>query len=424
MPCPHGKASAKVCPECQAAQSAKPGTTGTPARTAAPAPVAAITVAGEAPPTRSAAVWLAYLRQYAKHFTEHDLKLLHKVLDTLAATNHRARNQQEFQSTLMAMVLELRRPKINGKDVCIGIPYRDDGKSKAILEDARRITEGCLCKVVVLIPSDGLGQWKSHDLTDWVGKHGYAHLVLDETKSLRIQGLDGIYVSGGPHDHPRMSGPSKNDASATPRASEADRRHRFEEFVIGAAIHENLPVLGICGGSWRLAGAIGGQVRRLGGGIEKNHAKPMNLPYLHAHDVNVQPYTMLNQILKTDNYRTWGDAQVPQGTTLHVNSVHWAQSVFPITSPLTPVVSAKAPDTTNEGFEVPVTNSHFVMGIQWHPEYAMDQQFAGDDARQHRQVMRALGDAARDGRAATTLQAHVRGFLARNRLKPKDEVAK
>lgn len=407
MPCPHGKASPSVCPICQAA----------------PAPaLPKITVSGAQPAARTAAQWLQHLRQFAKHFTSHDFKLLATVLDTLAKQGFCAVSEQQFQSTLMSMVMELRRPTLNGKPVRIGIPYRDDGRSTAILEDAKRVREGCMCEVVVLIPKAGLGKWKASDLTGWTGQHDFASLVLDLDKSLRIQGLDGIYVSGGPHDNPHMSGKPKNAAAGTARADEAAQRHAFEEAVILAAVQENLPVLGICGGSWRVAGVLGGEVKRLSVRTEPTHAKSMAEPHKSAHTVEVKPYTMLNQILQTDNYRAWGDPPVAQGTTLHVNSVHWAQSVFPISSPLMPVVSAKAPDQTVEGFEKKPTQSHFVMGIQWHPEYAMDEDFSGGGSQQHRQVMRALGDAARDGKAATILQSHVRGFLARKRAKKAEQV--
>jgi putative glutamine amidotransferase len=407
MPCPHGKIDAASCSICVAKQKSV---------VVAPALQVKIRVPALA---LSAQQWIDRFRPLAKHFTEQDFKLMRRVLDTLAEQGLEVQSEKDLQTNVMAAVVEMRRPKLLGKPVCIGIPYRDDQNSMAIFEDVRRLRDGSLCDVVVLVSPIKFGKWTSQQIVAWIEQNGFTPWVLNSGTALRMYGLDAIYVSGGPHDHPSMQGTKKNSSAGTNRELEADDRHAFEERVIQAALDENLPLLGICGGSWRLASLLGGVVQRLGA-EEKTHAKPMTEPFRVAHTVKVEPLSMLNQVLQTDNYRLGGSYSTPSGdsATVYANSVHWAQSVFPIGSPLQPPlvkVTARSPDGVTEAFEK--RGAHFVMGVQWHPEYAMDGLSKGNDANKHRQVLRALGDAARDGKAATILQKHMRGFLIRKLVK-------
>lgn len=439
MPCPHGKPSVQTCSICgkqEKTSAPTPKSPGLPkpaipSVSASKAPVelklpesggiSVTDISGKGVITRTADEWFERFRTLSKSLTAYDLKIVRDTLVTLGKKGAAFNSEADLQRVMMATVVEVRRPKLGGKAVVIGIPYRDDGGSKAILEDVRRVRDGTLCDVVVLVPPAGFGRWKPAEVVEWLTRNRECAMVWKAGTSLRTLCLDAIYISGGPHDHPAMKGKPKNPPKED-RAKEAQDRHDFESAVIRCALRQNLPILGICGGSWRLAAELGAAVERLPPAVEKEHAKPMSQPLLHAHEVEIRPMSMLNQILQTDNYLRFPD-QRPADTApaIHANSVHWAQSVIPITSPLQIVgrtpVEGGTPVT--EAFEARAKEQHFAMGVQWHPEYAMDQLEGADvgDARRHRQVLRALGDAGRDGKAATIIQKQFRGFLARKKMK-------
>lgn len=417
MACKHGNPVEAYCAQCRAEK--KQNGLG-PVLAPVTVPQVGITIAGK---VHAVSDLMQKYRKIAKHLTEQDFKNMGPILDTLAKQKFAVPKEADLQCTIMSALLARRRPKLNGRAICVALPYRDDQRGTAIFEDARRVMSGTMCEIVILVPAGGMGNQSQQSMLSSVATNKYRALVVPANGKLRDLGIDAVYVSGGPFDNPNMLGGSRNPPLEK-RAKEANDRHVFEEDVIGRAVGENLPVLGICGGSWRVAAKIGLSVVKLNESGQRDHAKAMVKPQLHAHTVEVRPYTMLNQILQTDDYLiTPTTTRADQPAVLNANSVHWAQSVVPILSPLQPInKSATAPDGVTEAFEH--TKSHFVVGIQWHPEYAMDgltesgegEPASYEDARRHRQILRALGDAARDGRAATTLQRHFRARIAaRNR---------
>jgi putative glutamine amidotransferase len=227
--------------------------------------------------------------------------------------------------------------------------------------------------------------------------------------------IDAIYVSGGPHDHPLTTGKGRA-RDPNKRIDEASERHNFEEIIIRSATLENIPLLGVCGGSWRVAATLGAGIERISPDAVSTHAGRMDKPNEKMHTVKIEPASMLDQIIRTDNYRNnWPTRSAKGGEVIElpVNSVHWAQSVFPHHSET--VVSARDAKVT-EAFET--KGRHFQVGIQWHPEYAQNgleeagEKYGAFVGEQHRRIMAALGDAATDGRAARILQYAMRKKLA------------
>jgi gamma-glutamyl-gamma-aminobutyrate hydrolase PuuD len=328
--------------------------------------------------------------------------------------------QLEFDSEkdlvyLVRMVVEkLRRPRLGGNPVTVGIPYRDDGRGKAIAADVELVRLGTMCNVIVLVPEMFAGKAGMLRVKE-LSEAGITAVVAKPGCSLVRLNIHALYVSGGPHDHPQTTGEGR-PREPGPRAKEAQERHKFETALILLAAEENIPVLGVCGGSWRLAATMGGKIERLEGKAEKTHAGPMTEPEKPRHEVTIQPASMLNAILCTDNYRkAWPTSDTPTGELkgLPVNSVHWAHSTFPMLGDVR-VSATESGTTVTEAFES--KSRHFQIGIQWHPEYAQ-KGMVGKSAivgEVHRRILAALGDAATDGQAARVLQ---RAFRRQQLLK-------
>lgn len=358
---------------------------------------------------RDAAGWLARFNQFGRREVE-----LKRVLSHLEAKQMELDDEKELVYLVRMVVEKLRRPTISGTPVRLGIPYRDDGGGKAIAADVGLVQDGTLCDVVVLVPAT----FKGRSGVEWVEKlHGAGLKAVVAAPDCSLTALDihGLYVSGGPHDHPNTVGVGR-PRDPRNRADEAEERHVFEVAMINCAKRENIPLLGICGGSWRVAGTLGASIERLSPGQAKVHAGPMTQPQEKQHEVTINPASMLDQILRTDNYRNvWPTrhAVAGQPLTLPVNSVHWAHSVFPYHSD---TIGSAQDGNVTEAFETP--GQHFQVGIQWHPEYAQNGLNSNGTAEssmvgeQHRRIMAALGDAATDGRAARVLQRALRRKLA------------
>jgi putative glutamine amidotransferase len=304
---------------------------------------------------------------------------------------------------------------IGTRKISIGVPFRGDGRGKSILKDMELVSQGSGYRAFILMTPN---QYNS--LGELVTDNGTAAaiksnaIVVNPGYSLTRLGIDGLYISGGPHDHPATVGSGRPRAVGT-RGAEAAERHKFETDMLLEAHANDIPVLGVCGGSWRLAHTKGAKIVRLDKEKEKLHAGPMTETHKHRHDVLVEEGTMLHGIVGRDNYRRWErpEADFRGPLKVAVNSVHWATSVFGGGGMR---VSARDANEV-EAFEDP--SQHFSVGIQWHPEYAqLGLEGDGGQASQggeHRNIMAAFGDASRDGRAARTLQRGIREMLRRKR---------
>jgi putative glutamine amidotransferase len=165
--------------------------------------------------------------------------------------------------------------------------------------------------------------------------------------------LDGLVVTGGAFDvDPALFGASSRHASVVTK----DRRTAFELAVTRGAVESDKPVLGICGGQQLLNVALGGTlIQHIPDEVENPLAHEQPNPRTEpGHVVKVTPGTLLHRIT--------GAAELP------VNSAHH-QAVKDLAPGM--VVDAVATDGVIEGIEDP--RRRFLIGVQWHPEYAISE---------------------------------------------------
>lgn len=178
--------------------------------------------------------------------------------------------------------------------------------------------------------------------------------------------IDALIVTGGAFDiDPKLFGA----ATRHPTVTTKDQRTAFEQAVTTSAVARDIPVLGICGGQQLLNVVLGGTLIQhipdeVKGALAHEQPNPRTEP---GHGVTVVEGTLLHRITGR--------------TELAVNSAHH-QAAREVGEGV--VVNALAPDGVIEGIEDP--RRHFCLGVQWHPEYAID---PGDDA-----IFAALVEAA------------------------------
>ena len=321
--------------------------------------------------------------------------------------DERARKAQEKAKEISS---QQPRRTVGTHTITIGIPYRDDGMGKAVVADMETVAKGTNCRVVVVPPNT----------------------------PLRTLQLDALFLPGGPYDQPNTQHAKGGSRDRLPRPDqpvslglERISRHERELELIREATAANIPVLGICGGSRRLATAHGATQVHLEPRQTKTHTRNMNdVRTQYAHDVEIPTGTLLNRMVATGNYRRWKNTDLPQHPLkIPVNSVHWASSHFPSNTHMKMSAHGLGPDGQQdgvlEGFEHPT--QHFQVGVQWHPEYAQygEGDFAPYNAQSgarvhpalpHQRIMNGLGDAAEDGYAARVIQSGIRRYLEQRRL--------
>jgi putative glutamine amidotransferase len=164
--------------------------------------------------------------------------------------------------------------------------------------------------------------------------------------------IDGLIVTGGNFDvDPALFGASERHGTVKLK----ERRTDFELAITRAAIAADKPVLGICGGQQLLNVALGGTLIQhipdaVPGALAHEQPNPRDEP---GHAVAIAPGTKLREIVEVDE--------------MHVNSAHH-QAVDKVAAGTH--VNATAPDGVIEGIEAP--DAHFVIGVQWHPEFEVD----------------------------------------------------
>jgi putative glutamine amidotransferase len=165
--------------------------------------------------------------------------------------------------------------------------------------------------------------------------------------------IDGLVVTGGAFDvDPSLYGGGAAHPTVMLKAGRTD----FELAVTRAALARDLPVLGICGGQQLLAVAFGGTLLQhipdaIPGALAHEQPNPRTEP---GHEVAIAPGTLLARVVG-------GRARMA------VNSAHHQAVDRPGEGA---VVNATAPDGVVEGGEHP--GYRFALGVQWHPEYAVD----------------------------------------------------
>lgn len=183
--------------------------------------------------------------------------------------------------------------------------------------------------------------------------------------------IDALVVTGGAFDvDPTYFGAAERHKSVTTK----DRRTAFEWALTRAALDQDKPVLGICGGQQLLNVVLGGTLvqhipAEIPSALAHEQPNPRHEP---GHRVRIEPGTLLHRICAADE--------------LSVNSAHH-QAVDRVGPGV--VIDAVAPDGVVEGIEAPA--HRFCLGVQWHPEYRIS---AADGA-----LFKALVAAAEAARA-------------------------
>jgi len=164
--------------------------------------------------------------------------------------------------------------------------------------------------------------------------------------------LDGLVITGGAFDvDPSLFGADTRHVTVTTK----DKRTAFEIAITRLCHAADKAILGICGGEQLLNVVLGGTLIQhipdeVPNALAHEQPNPRTEP---GHDVAVVPGTLL--------HRSTGRL------TMAVNSAHH-QAVKYAAPGL--VVNATTSDGVIEGIEDP--RKRFCLGVEWHPEYAID----------------------------------------------------
>ena len=164
--------------------------------------------------------------------------------------------------------------------------------------------------------------------------------------------IDALVVTGGAFDvDPALYGAVDRHATVTLKQG----RTAAEQALTEGALARNQPVLGICGGEQLLAVVLGGSlIQHIPDAIPDPLEHEQRNPRHEAgHAVAVTPGTLLHRIVGV--------------THMQVNSSHHQAVRDPGRFA---VVNAVAADSVIEGVEDP--RYRFCLGVQWHPEFAID----------------------------------------------------
>ncbi|MBI4208244.1 MAG: gamma-glutamyl-gamma-aminobutyrate hydrolase family protein [Deltaproteobacteria bacterium] len=177
---------------------------------------------------------------------------------------------------------------------------------------------------------------------------------LQDRNSIRtvVSSLQGILLTGGDFDiDPQFYGEKPH-----PKLGKLLReRTHFEMEMARAAMHRDLPILGICGGEQVINVLLGGSLYQdIVSQLPQTHPHQTSKEGKRTfHPVLIQPRTKLSRILGAQ--------------PLTVNSTHH-QAIKILGKRLK--ANALAKDGVIEGFESP--RHRFLIGIQWHPELLIE----------------------------------------------------
>lgn len=172
---------------------------------------------------------------------------------------------------------------------------------------------------------------------------------IDNIKSV-LQHIDGLIIPGGDEDiNPAFYG----QEITSDKVKINDIRANFEFALVRQALDINMPMLGICNGMQMINVVQGGTLIQhipdvVKSDINHEQPKPKDVP---THLVHLVQGTIL--------------ADLSDDSEVMVNSTHH-QAVDKLGKDL--LVSAYASDGIIEAIES--VKHRFVMGVEWHPEYA------------------------------------------------------
>lgn len=130
---------------------------------------------------------------------------------------------------------------------------------------------------------------------------------------------------------------------------------KYEIEIAKKAIELDIPVLGICAGFNNILRAIGTDVMK--DNTESHNFYDVN----YRHNVSIEKDTILYSLINKPN--------------LEVNSIHSMIATKEMIEPFAKV-SSTSDDGLVESFEVP--NKKFVVGIKWHPELMLEEEFTNN----------------------------------------------
>ncbi len=177
--------------------------------------------------------------------------------------------------------------------------------------------------------------------------------LSEETLCAIYAQLDGLLLAGGVDIHPKEFGEEVLPACGDIDPARDDTELRLTRW----ALAEGKPVFGICRGIQLLNVAAGGSLyqdisSQLATDVKHDYRIPE--AQVFAHSVELEPGSVVARALGV--------------TRLEVNSLHH-QALKEIAPGLR--VTGRAPDGMIEAVEG--TNWHFVMGVQFHPEWLLDE---------------------------------------------------
>jgi putative glutamine amidotransferase len=166
--------------------------------------------------------------------------------------------------------------------------------------------------------------------------------------------VDGIFFPGSPSnvEPHRYSG-----AASAPGTLHDPHRDATTLSLIPRAVASGVPVFGVCRGFQEMNVAMGGTLHQRVHEVEgfddhrENKEEPLDEQYGPAHDVVLEPGSLLRQLAGRDR--------------IEVNSLH-GQGVDRLAPDL--AVEARAPDGLIEAFSVKSAHT-FALAVQWHPEW-------------------------------------------------------
>jgi putative glutamine amidotransferase len=176
--------------------------------------------------------------------------------------------------------------------------------------------------------------------------------------------IDGLLISGGGFDiHPSYYGERPIKQLGAIKAE----RTEFELELTSAALNQDLPILGICGGEQALNVVLGGSLyqdiaAQVPNAIEHEQSDKRSLG---GHRVRIPDGTRLRAIV--------GRARLEVNTTHHQAVNHLGHDL---------IANAIADDGVIEGIES--TRHRFAIGVQWHPEVLAPRRQA------HRRIIEAF----------------------------------
>ncbi len=177
--------------------------------------------------------------------------------------------------------------------------------------------------------------------------------LAEDTLRTIFEQLDGLLLAGGVDIHPKEFG-----EEVLPACGEIDiSRDETELRLTRWALAEGKPVFGICRGAQLLNVAAGGSLYQdidAQLSTETKHDYHVPEAQVLAHPVEIQPDSRVARALGV--------------TRLDVNSLHH-QALKKVAPGLN--IVARAPDGIVEAVEG--TDGHFVVGVQFHPEWLLDE---------------------------------------------------